>query len=54
MISRRQTLFAAFALLCQQAAAQDSQRASPSSARGVILEHDLPNVTMNDWQVTVS
>jgi quercetin dioxygenase-like cupin family protein len=53
MITRRQTLLAGFALLCQQAAAQDSQRPSPSSARDLIFKHDLPNVTMDDWQVTV-
>ncbi len=54
MITRRQTLLAAFALLCQQAAAQDSHPPSLSSVRGLVFEHDLPNVTMNDWQVTVS
>ncbi|HKS66212.1 MAG TPA: cupin domain-containing protein [Candidatus Acidoferrales bacterium] len=57
MITRRETLFAAFALVCQQAAAQDPKRPSQkshSSASGLVFEHDLPNITMEDWQVTVS
>jgi quercetin dioxygenase-like cupin family protein len=57
MITRRQTLLAAFALVCQQAAAQDPQRSShpsPSSATDPVFQHDLPNITMDDWQVTVS
>lgn len=57
MITRRETLFAAFALLCQQAAAQDPQRptAKPARAgRDDVFVHDLPNITMDDWQVTVS
>jgi quercetin dioxygenase-like cupin family protein len=54
MITRRQTLLAAFALLCQQAAAQDLQHPPSASADGMIFEQDLPNVTMDDWQVTVS
>lgn len=57
MITRRQTLLAAFALLCQQAAAHDPQRPSPlshSSANGLVFQHDLPNITMDGWEVTVS
>jgi quercetin dioxygenase-like cupin family protein len=55
MITRRQTLLAAFALVCQQAAAQDPQRSShASSATDPVFQHDLPNITMDDWQVTVS
>lgn len=54
MITRRETLLAAFALLCQQVAAQDQQHPSPSSQRGPIFQQDLPNITMDDWQVTVS
>ena len=52
-MTRRETLFAAFALLCQHATAQDSPPAS-SSAGGEIFKQDLPNITMDDWQVTVS
>jgi quercetin dioxygenase-like cupin family protein len=54
MITRRQTLLAAFALLYQQTAAQDRLHPSPSSAEGPVFQHDLPNITMDDWQVTVS
>ena len=27
---------------------------SQSSANGLVFQHDLPNITMDDWQVTVS
>jgi len=54
MINRRQALVAAFALLCEQAVAQDPQQPSPSSAHSLAFQHDLPNITMEDWQVTVS
>lgn len=57
MISRRETLFAAFALLCEQAVAQAQDRESnpqASSANAPVFVHDLPNITMDDWQVTVS
>jgi quercetin dioxygenase-like cupin family protein len=57
MITRRETLFAALALLCEQAAAKAQDRApnppAPAGNRS-IFEHDLPNLTMDDWQVTVS
>jgi quercetin dioxygenase-like cupin family protein len=54
MITRRQTLLATFALLYQHTAALDRQHPSPSSAEGWVFQHDLPNITMDDWQVTVS
>lgn len=54
MITRRETLLAAFALLCQQAVAQGSEHPAPSSAHGPVFQHDLPNITMDDWQVTVT
>jgi quercetin dioxygenase-like cupin family protein len=54
MITRRQTLLAAFALLYQHTAAQNRQPPSPSSAQGPLFQHDLPDITMDDWQVTVS
>jgi quercetin dioxygenase-like cupin family protein len=53
MITRRQTLLATFALLYQHIAALDRQHPSPS-AQGWVFQHDLPNITMDDWQVTVS
>jgi quercetin dioxygenase-like cupin family protein len=54
MITRRETLLAAFALLCQQAVAQDSQTSASSAPRGRVFQHDLPNLTLEDWEVTVS
>lgn len=57
MITRRETLFAAFASLCQQAVAQNPQRSNAKPARAGrddVFVHDLPNLTMDDWQVTVS
>jgi len=57
MISRRDTLFAAFALLCEQAVAQAQDRnpnPSAPSGNGPVFEHDLPNIAMEGWQVTVS
>lgn len=56
MITRRETLVAALALLWQQAAAHDQQRPSHSARSGdtPAFVHDLPNVTMDDWEVTVS
>jgi quercetin dioxygenase-like cupin family protein len=58
MITRRETLFAAFAaLLSQQALAHDQQhptRKPASSEHDSVFVHDLPNITMDDWQVTVS
>ena len=62
MITRRETLFAAFALMCpelicQQAVAADQQHPTHTPARSghdAVFIHDLPNLTMDDWQVTVS
>lgn len=57
MITRRETLFAAFALLAQQAGAHDTQPPKSThapSGGGTVFVHDLPNLTMQDWQVTVS
>lgn len=52
MPTRRNALAAALALLTETAAgAQDK---SGSMVRGPVFQHDLPNVTMEDWQVTVS
>jgi quercetin dioxygenase-like cupin family protein len=57
MITRRETLFAAFALLCRQAVTHEPQRSTrtpASSTHKLVFVHDLPNITMDDWQVTVS
>lgn len=59
MITRRDTLVAAIALLSEMGAANAnvrpgaSQRQSPA-ANGPVFKHDLPNLTMDDWEVTVS
>jgi len=60
MITRRD-LVASFALLAEFLAADGhvaAQTAPPSAApaapRPPIFKHDLPNVTLDDWEVTVS
>ena len=59
MITRRETLAAAIALLCEMASASAQapngsapQRASRGA--GPVFKHDLPNITMDDWEVTVN
>jgi quercetin dioxygenase-like cupin family protein len=59
MITRRDSLVGAFALLCDLAAAnakaQDNKSAQPCpSETDLVFKHDLPNITMEDWEVTVS
>ena len=59
MITRRETLIGAVALLCELSAAEAQTRtgtsAGPSpSGSGPVFKHDLPNITMDDWEVTVS
>ncbi len=58
MITRRGTLAGAIALLCELAAAhaqtQNRRTDQPAAGAGPIFKHDLPNVTMDDWEVTVS
>ena len=49
MQTRRDALVAALALVTQVASNAQTQ-ANPRS----VLVHDLPNLTMDDWQVTVS
>jgi quercetin dioxygenase-like cupin family protein len=59
MITRRDTLVGAIALLCPLSAADAQTRngitaqQSPSGT-GPVFKHDLPNITMEDWEVTVS
>jgi quercetin dioxygenase-like cupin family protein len=51
MTTRRDALTAALALLTEAAvSAQNPNGANP----GPVFVHDLPNLTMDDWQVTVS
>lgn len=58
MITRRDSLLGAIVLLCDLAAAnakvQDEKAAHRSEGTGLVFKHDLPNITMDDWEVTVS
>jgi len=56
MITRRDTLAAAIALLCQLSAADAQTRNGTAAqpAAGPVFKRDLPNITMEDWEVTVS
>jgi quercetin dioxygenase-like cupin family protein len=51
MTTRRHALAAAFALLTEAAASAQTQKGADTNA---VFVHDLPNLTMDDWQVTVS
>jgi quercetin dioxygenase-like cupin family protein len=51
MTTRRDALAAAIALLTEVAASAQTQK---GQAQGPVFQHDLPNLTMDDWQVTVS
>jgi quercetin dioxygenase-like cupin family protein len=57
MITRRDTFLGAVALLSELAAANAQTRTpagqSPAPTAPV-FKHDLPNITMDDWEVTVS
>ena len=60
MLTRREVV-ASFALLTnvlaadRDAAAQTaSQPSPPTTPRAPVFTHDLPNVTLDDWEVTVS
>jgi len=58
MITRRGTLAAAIALLCELGAnaqtRNDATGQQPQRANAAVFKHDLPNITMEDWEVTVS
>ena len=48
-------LFAEFLASARHADAQTQTAATtPASPRQPVLKHDLPNVTLNDWEVTVN
>lgn len=59
MITRRETLAGALALLCELGAAH-AQAGSETAAQPanpaipLVFKHDLPNLTMDDWEVTVN
>src|SRR5580692_5807322 len=52
MTTRRNALAAALALVSEAAAHGQTQNGQ--AAQGPVFQHDLPNLTMDDWQVTVS
>ena len=52
MKTRRDALTAALALLTEAAASAQNQ--SGAASRGPVFVHDLPDLTMDGWQVTVS
>src|SRR5438445_13747092 len=57
MITRRDTFLGAVALLSELAAANAQTRtpaAQSPAPTAPVFKHDLPNVTMDDWEVTVS
>jgi quercetin dioxygenase-like cupin family protein len=61
MIITRRDAIASFALFVEFAASRDLAAAQPQTApapppapRPPVFKHDLPNVTMDDWEVTVS
>src|SRR5579872_2292302 len=58
MITRRDTLAGAIALLCELSAAHAQRNGTTpqqsQSRTGPVFKHDLPNITMEDWEVTVS
>jgi quercetin dioxygenase-like cupin family protein len=60
MMTRRD-LVAAFAVLAEAVASigatepqTPSSSAAPQTPRPPVFKHDLPNITMDDWEVTVS
>jgi len=61
MITRRDTLVGAIALLCELGAAEAQTRSGtaaqpsqPGQPAGPVFKHDLPDINMQDWEVTVS
>lgn len=41
-------------LLLLNATASNAEAQATQAPRGPVFQHDLPNITMDDWQVTVS
>lgn len=52
MRTRRETLTGALALFSQIAASP--AQGQPQAAGGPVFKHDLPNVSLDGWEVTVS
>src|ERR1700675_3292757 len=51
MTTRRDALAAALALLTEAAAGAQTPK---GAAQGPVFQHDLPNVSLEGWEVTVS
>jgi quercetin dioxygenase-like cupin family protein len=54
MTNRRDALTGALALLAATAVSQAQNRPAAQSTPGPVFQHDLPNVTLEGWEVTVS
>ncbi|HLG95756.1 MAG TPA: cupin domain-containing protein [Bryobacteraceae bacterium] len=54
MITRRDAIASTPLLLLAQAAAQAQTAAVQSGGQKPVFQQDLPNITMDGWQVTVS
>jgi quercetin dioxygenase-like cupin family protein len=54
MITRRDALASTPLLLLAQAAISTAAAQQTQTPNGTVFQHDLPNLTMDDWQVTVS
>src|SRR6267143_666883 len=56
MTMTRRDAFASLALsaLLAELVAADGQTQPPATPRPPVFKHDLPNLTMDDWEVTVS
>ena len=59
MITRRDSLAGSIAFLCELVVAHAQTRNGKTQQQfqrgnGAVFKHDLPNLTMEDWEVTVS
>jgi len=59
MITRRDSLAGSIAFLCELGVAHGQTRNGKTEQQfqrgnGAVFKHDLPNLTMEDWEVTVS
>jgi len=54
MMTRRNALASAPLLLLLQGAVSDAEAQAKKAGRGPVFQHDLPNIMLEDWQVTVS
>lgn len=53
MTNRRDALASAMALFCGAVAAH-AQNQAPAAGRGPVFKQELPNVSLDGWEVTVS